>query len=201
MIRTTNSKIVKAIAGTIVEMHPYHNPENMDKIMTHVVKQLDNKYYLETKKNDSFQLFNFKDREELHSFIQELLNIKEFKDLNISKYLKEQGVTDADDERNSGISFTSRYDRRNIEYRQYDFIDLDACTRNIAIEIDIISEEHDCFLCKHAENYGSTKPSNCKTCITCINNPIYTNNQEFHSMALKPKNEWTDEENKLYNLE
>lgn len=42
MIRTTNSKIVKAIAGTIVEMHPYHNPENMDKIINNVVTTLDN---------------------------------------------------------------------------------------------------------------------------------------------------------------
>lgn len=190
MIRTTNSKIVEAIAGTIVGMHPYHNPENMDKIMAHVVEKLDDKYYLENKRNDSFQFFSFKDKEELHSFIQELLDIKEFKDLNISKYLKEQGVTDADDERNTGISFTNRYDRESIEYRQYGFIDLDACTRNIAIEIEKISEEYDCFLCKHAESYGSLNPSkDSEMCKTCINNPNYRNHYEHQPMVFKPHNE------------
>lgn len=55
MIRTTNNKIVKAIAGTIVEMHPYHNPENMNKIMSHVVTTLDKHYFIKYKKKTVFK--------------------------------------------------------------------------------------------------------------------------------------------------
>lgn len=201
MIRTTNSKIVKAIAGTIVEMHPYHNPENMDKIMSHVVTTLDKHYFIKYKRKDNFQIFRFKDRDELYSFIQELLNIKEFRELNISKYLKDQGVNNADDERNSISYLTSIHDRKSIEFREYDFIDLDACIQNITSELIDISEESECFLCKYAEYYGSSNPSkDNEVCKLCCNNPNYKNNQEFHPMARKPHNEWTDEEKEKYSF-
>lgn len=196
MIRISNRKIISSVAGVIYEMHPYHLPEDFNVII--------NKFeeYFHSIKEDTFVLCEFENKKALYKWLKEfLMDIEEFKNLNISRKLKDEGVKDTNDMRNSGIYFTSRYDKTELDTRYNDFIDLDACIRNIYNEI-LIKEslDHDCFLCEHAEYYGSCNPSPSKICEICINNPKYTDNHKPHPMSLKPHNEWTEEEKKLYEL-
>ena len=41
--RVNNSQLIEAFAGVIYRMHPYHKPENFDKIMDALLKRLDTK--------------------------------------------------------------------------------------------------------------------------------------------------------------
>ena len=125
-------------------------------------------------------------------------NKKEIYDGDI---LKDEGVKDADDERNSGIIFVSRYTVETQDNRYTDFVDLDACVRNIVRQIDIIEQmDEDCFLCKYAKEFGSMEPSDSEVCKNCLCNPKIKYNRETHPMALKPKKDWTKEEKEKYNL-
>lgn len=200
--RISNRDIIHGISGTIYEMHPYHLPENMDKIMGTVVQKLDEMEDMCGHVRDTFKLFEFDDWNAFEKWLRDLLmGIPEFTQLNISRRLKDMGVTDCNDQRNAGISFTSRYDQETQDGRYNDFVDLDACIRNIVNRIDIIDQHnHDCFLCKYAKSYGDMEPSDSETCRTCTANPAYKFNHESHPMSVKPKNQWTEEERRKYEI-
>ena len=202
MIRITNKEIIFGITGTIYEMHPYHSPEGIDKIMEAVNKWLDEKVDVSGEIYTTFKIFSY---DNFNTFEKELrtilMGILEFRQLNISRKLKDAGVNDINDERNNGIVFSSRYDSDTKDKRYSDFIDLDACIRNICTVIDRTNmNNQDCFLCKYAKEYGSMKPSDCEQCETCFLNPSYTFNHECHPMSIKPKKDWTEEEKKEYEI-
>lgn len=194
-----NKTIIGCVSGTIYQMHPYHKPENIDKIIEKLLEYFKN-YNKNT--NDTFVLLEFNNYDDFYKWLKEfLLNIKEFRQLNISKKLKDAGVDDVDDERNSGIKFVDRYTVETYDSRYDDFVDLDACIRNIYNNIiDKKENDEDCFLCKYAESYGSLNPGS-EICKNCICNPIMKFNREPHPMSIKPHNEWTDEEKEKYKLD
>lgn len=197
MLRVSNKNIIQSVAGVLYKMHPYHNPEKIEVI----IKKFDD-YFREKKPNDTFCLVDFESEKDLYKFIKEfLMSIPEFLAYNISQKKKDEGVKNADDERNQGIVFSSRYDVESYDRRYFDFIDLDAAIGNITNEIIRLEEDDaDCFLCKFALKYGSMEPSDCKECETCIANPKYKCNRIPHPMSLKPKNQWTEEEKENFRL-
>lgn len=159
-------------------MHPYNKPENIDKIIDAI-----NDLFIEY--GDNYIFVDFK--EFIEKLKSKLFDTLEFRQLNISKALKDAGVKDTNDERNKGIMFTSRYTNTNTDdFRYNDFIDLDACISNIRYYLKCLTDMDDCFLCKYAKEYGSTKPGD-NICKTCINNPNFANRRISHPMALKPK--------------
>ncbi len=200
-IKTSISKmdVIFIVAGVIYKMHPYNKPENMDKIIDAI-----NDLFIEYG-NDYIDV-DFK--EFIEKLKNKLFDTLEFRQLNISKALKDAGVKDTNDERNKGITFISRYTNINTDnFRYNDFTDLDACISNIRNGLNHLTNIDSCFLCKYAKEYGSTGPGN-DICKTCINNPNFTNRRiphpialQSHPIALKPQKDWTDEEKKKYKLE
>lgn len=199
-IRISNKEIIKSVAGVIYQMHPYHLPEGIDKIMSHLVKTIDEMPDSHGEIDSTFKLFRFEDYNELEKWLKNILEqVPEYYELNVSRKLKDKKVKVGDAE-NQGFVFTSRYDSSNLSTRYNDFIDLDALIRNIIIDIQITRESSDdCFLCKHAKEYGSMEPGN-EVCDICLCNPKMRYKRESHPMSLKPRKDWTEEEKKLYNL-
>ena len=202
MIKISNKEIISSVAGNIYKQHPYHLPEGIDKIMSHLVNTMDAIPDCSVIINNRFKFFEFKDFLHFERWIKDILNqIPEFHELNVSRYLKEKGIK-ADDNENSGFKFVSRYTEETLDDRYTDFIDLDALIRNISLEIDWLQQMgDDCFLCKYAKEYGSMEPSDSDKCKKCMCNPNIRYERETHPMDLKPKKEWTDEEKIKYNLD
>lgn len=199
--RVSNSQLIEAFTGVIYRMHPYHKPENFDKIMDTLLKRLDTKAEIHKGKKLTFTLLEYESINDFKKKLKEFLfEIKEFRQLNISKKLKDAGVEDIDDDRNKGIRFSDRNSIETEDERYTDFIDLDACIQNIVFSVDrIIQFDEDCFLCKYAKEYGSMEPGDPR-CDTCICNPNVTYKRETHPMALKPKKDWTEEEKAKYSI-
>ena len=199
--RVTNNQLIEAFAGVIYNMHPYHKPENFDKIMDALLKRLDTKAEIYKGKKLTFILLEYESIDDFRKKLKEFLfEIKEFRQLNISKKLKDAGVEDINDDRNKGYRFSSRYDLDTEDERYTDFIDLDACIQNIVRSVDrIIQFDEDCFLCKYTKEYGSMEPADPR-CDTCICNPNVTYKRESHPMALKPRKDWTEEEKAKYSI-
>lgn len=199
--RVSNSQLIEAFTGVIYRMHPYHKPENFDKIMDALLKRLDTKAEIHKGKKLTFTLLEYESINDFKKKLKEFLfEIKEFRQLNISKKLKDAGVEDIDDDRNKGIRFSDRNSIETEDERYTDFIDLDACIQNIVFSVDrIIQFDEDCFLCKYAKEYGSMEPGDPR-CDTCICNPNVTYKRETHPMALKPKKDWTEEEKAKYSI-
>ena len=201
IFRVTNSQLIEAFTGVIYRMHPYHKPENFDKLMDALLEHLDTKAETYKGKKLTFIVLEYESINDFKKKLKEFLfEIKEFRQLNISKKLKDAGVEDIDDKRNSGIVFSTRYDINTEDDRYKDFISLDACIQNIVRSIDRITQfDEDCFLCKYAKEYGSMEPGDPR-CDTCICNPNVTYKRETHPMALKPRKDWTEEEKAKYSL-
>ena len=182
-------------------MHPYHKPENFDKIMDALLERLDTKAEIHKGKKLTFIVLEYESINDFRKKLKEFLfEIKEFRQLNISKKLKDAGVEDINDDRNKGYRFSTRYDVDTEDERYTDFIDLDACLQNIVCSVDrIIQFDEDCFLCKYAKEYGSMEPADPR-CDTCICNPNVTYKRETHPMALKPRKDWTEEEKAKYSI-
>lgn len=199
-IRINNKEIIKSVAGVIYQMHPYHLPEGIDKIMSHLVKTIDEMPDIHGDVDSTFKLFRFEDYNELEKWLKNILEqVPEYYELNVSRKLKDKNIK-AGDAENQGFMFTSRYDSSVLSTRYNDFIDLDALIRNIIIDIRITREySDDCFLCKHAKEYGSMEPGN-EVCNICLCNPKFRYKREPHPMSLKPRKDWTEEEKKLYNI-
>ena len=199
--RLSNSQFIEAFAGVIYRMHPYHKPENFDKLMDALLERLNTKAETYEGKKLTFIVLEYESINDFKKKLKEFLfEIKEFRQLNISKKLKDAGVEDIDDKRNSGIKFSTRYDIDTEDERYTDFVDLDACVQNIVFSVDrIIQFDDDCFLCKYAKEYGSMEPGDPR-CDTCICNPNVKYKRETHPMALKPKKDWTEEEKAKYSI-
>ena len=197
----TNKQLIEAFTGVIYRMHPYHKPENFDKIMDALLEHLDTKAETHKGKKLTFIMLEYESINDFKKKLKEFLfEIKEFRQLNISKKLKDAGVEDINDSRNSGIKFSTRLDIDTEDERYTDFVDLDACIQNIVFSVNkIIQSDEDCFLCKYAKEYGSMEPGDPR-CDTCICNPNVKYKRETHPMALKPKKDWTEEEKAKYSI-
>lgn len=194
-INVSGRNLINAIAGVIYEMHPYHLPEDIEIIMKQVRDKIDSIPDCNNRIDDTFKLFRFYKWEEVHAFVKDLVYCKEFEALNESKRSKDNKGKDP------SIVFSSRYDSSKLETRYTDFIDLEACTRNITNQVIMLSDDDDCFLCNYSKEYGSCKPSDSDICSLCNINPNLKNNYILHPMAIKPYSEWTEEEKKKYHLD
>ena len=199
--RVSNSTLIEAFTGVIYRMHPYNKPENFDKIIDALLKYLDSKAETHNGRKLTFILLEYESINDFEKKLREFLfGIKEFRQLNISKKLKDAGVEDINDDRNKGIKFSDRYSVETENERYTDFIDLDACVQNIALAVNrIIQFDEDCFLCKYAKEYGSMEPGDPR-CDTCICNPNVKYKRETHPIALKPRKNWTKEEKDKYDI-
>ena len=84
---------------------------NFDKIMDALLKHLDTKAETYKGKKLTFIVLEYESIDDFRKKLKEFLfEIKEFRQLNISKKLKDAGVEDIDDKRNFGIKFSSRFD-------------------------------------------------------------------------------------------
>ena len=199
--RVSNSQLIEAFTGVIYRMHPYHKPENFDKLMDALLERLDTKAENYKGKKLTFIILEYESINDFKKKLKEFLfEIKEFRQLNISKKLKDAGVEDINDDRNKGYRFSSAYDVDTEDERYTDFVDLDACIQNIVCSVDrIIQFDEDCFLCKYAKEYGSMEPGDPR-CDTCICNPNVKYKRETHPIALKPRKDWTEEEKLKYSI-
>ena len=200
--RVSNSQLIEAFTGVIYRMHPYHEPENFDKLMDALLKHLDTKAEIHKGKKLTFILLEYDSINDFKKKLKEFLfEIKEFRQLNISKKLKDATKIDIVlNKRNSGIKVSTRYDVDTEDERYTDFVDLDACVQNIVFSVNkIIQFDEDCFLCKYAKEYGSMEPGDPR-CDTCICNPNVKYKRETHPMALKPRKDWTEEEKAKYSI-
>ena len=197
----SNKDVLNSSIGVIYEMHPYHKPENINDIVDGIEKTFTDRV-TDKEKTHTLKLLRFDNEEEFYQFLKELLlGIKAFEQLNISRKLKELGVVDAKDERNQGYAFTDRYTVETDDKRYSDFVDLDACIRNIYSQILNLRElREDCFLCKYAKEYGSMEPGD-ERCNNCLCNQKIKCLHEPHPMSIKPKNQWTEEEKQQYGIE
>ena len=188
--RVTDSQLIEAFAGVIYRMHPYHKPENFDKLMDTLLEHLDTKAETYNGKKLTFIVLEYESINDFKKKLKEFLfEIKEFRQLNISKKLKD-----------AGVRFSTSYDVDTEDERYTDFVDLDACVQNIVFSVDrIIQFDEDCFLCKYAKEYGSMEPGDLR-CDTCICNPNVKYKRESHPMALKSKKDWTEEEKAKYSI-
>lgn len=199
--RVSNSTLIEAFTGVIYRMHPYNKPENFDKIIDALLKHLDIKAEIHNGKKLTFILLEYESINDFENKLREFLfGIKEFRQLNISKKLKDAGVEDITDKRNYGIKFSDRWKVDTEDERYTDFIDLDACIQNIVYSVNrIIQFGDDCFLCKYTKEYGSMEPGDPR-CETCMCNPNIKYKRETHPMALKPRKDWTKEEKDKYDI-
>lgn len=109
--------------GTIFQGAPYHKPRNIEKIVDdihnyfikHGIKCMDS-YLFDVDQNDRYELVK-----------KIMMSSQAFVDLNLSQDEIDRGVKYGDEDRSS-FGFCGR-DFKLKEY--YDFIDLDACIRNI----------------------------------------------------------------------
>ena len=197
----SNRDVINGVAGVLYEMHPYNKPEGIDVIIDAI-----NKWFEENdthgRTNSVYHSIKFKDIKEFYTWLKDFLKgIKEFKDYNISRKLKDAGVKDADDERNQGFRVTDRYTVETKDSRYSDFIDLDAAINIICNQIINLEKlGDDCFLCKYAKEYGSMEPGD-ERCKTCLCNEEISYKREPHPMSLKPHNQWTEEEKEKYGLD
>lgn len=109
--------------GTIFQGAPYHKPRKIEKIVDdihnyfvkHGIKCMDS-YLFDVDTNDRYELVK-----------KIMMSSQSFVDLNLSQDEFDRGVK-VDDEGRSSFGFCGR-DFKLKDY--YDFIDLDACIRNI----------------------------------------------------------------------
>lgn len=184
-ITVTKRILVKNVMGTIYEMAPSNKPRFADKILERVIEYANEKI--------GEQYLTYLTLQELEQFVKDMLMpCQEFQWLNISQAKWDKGQRELEDglsicavaHGNDGIPCAVS---SSPDY--YDFIDLDACIRNIAYAIRNNYEiDCDCFLCKYAKEYQSCEPSNCDECRTCVCNPDYRCNHEPHPISLLPRN-------------
>jgi len=129
----SNRRFIQYTIGVIYRQAPGHKPRNVDKIVDFiknyfVVDCKDKESYFKT--NDGYVSFRIEE-EDLVDFIEEcLMSCDDFRNLNLSQDEVDRGIS-VDDENRDDFVGIDRY--TNIK-EYYDFIDLDACIRNIAFE-------------------------------------------------------------------
>lgn len=124
---TTETFICRAL-GVIYAMAPYNKPRKVDEIVDHI------REYFQTHGKPVFDLFiiGLNDKSQRYDLVEKiLLSCNAFKELNLSQEEYDAGV---------GVNAEGRGQYavigRGITIDEYrDFIDIDACVRNISDEL------------------------------------------------------------------
>jgi hypothetical protein len=109
-------------------MSPYFKPRKIDEIIEYV-----NNYIIERANYKDYTYASlWVDEDKVYDFIETMLmNCQAFKELNLSQYEIDNGIGLDDDRK------TFEFVGMNISIKQeYDFVDLDACIRNIVKDIE-----------------------------------------------------------------
>lgn len=132
-ILITSRQIVASFAYCIIKQSPYTSVENLKGILEDIRKYLieltfpDENTFPEKYEISLYKKFSY---EELYTLLENIRdNVQSFRKLNITKKEIDNGIEDCDDpKRTTKFSITSKYSYTN---RDCDFIDLDACIRNV----------------------------------------------------------------------
>lgn len=130
----SNKVVIGCVAYCIYRQAPMNKPRNVDKIIEHIKSYFineckDKEHYF--KCSDGYISFQIEEKD-VDNFINDMLFASEdFKNLNLSQYEVDNDIK-YDDENRGKFAFVSR-DTYIKEY--YDFIDLDACIRNICNQL------------------------------------------------------------------
>ena len=116
------STFIRGAVGVIYKMAPGYKPRKIDEIVEGI------RHAFQTRGQavmDSHYILV--DPDNTYELVESIMkSIPAFNELNLSQHEVDNGIT-LDDDR-PGFAFVSRYDTLQ-EY--YDFVDLDACVRNI----------------------------------------------------------------------
>lgn len=141
----TNKDLIKSVSGIITEMAPGMKPRNLQAIVDYVDKYFredckdKDGYY----KSDRLVMF-YIEEDDIRDFIDKLLkSCKEFNDLNLSQDEIDRGITVDDPSRPQWVVGGASDGSHLKEY--YDFIDLDACVRNITNDLYWAFLDNDLF--------------------------------------------------------
>lgn len=186
MIKISNKEFIDSLVGVITRMSPHYQPRNIDAIIDYCIIKIneDNRWVSLKKNPDKYDLaiLSLDSDNNLYPLIKELLmGCEEFTQLNISKREWDEGLRNPDENVNHFV-FSGR-GIPEIKW-EYDFIDLDACIRNIVNELFILYDANtNCFLCKYASKNNPLESSECEECKYCICNEKLQlrNNYIFHS--------------------
>ena len=157
MKRLINHKtFIQCVAGVIYRMAPYNKPRDFDKIVEHIKD-----YFWEHSDNslrgidkNDFTCLRIEE-DEIYQFIRDcLFGCKEFQNLNLSQEEVDKGIL-VDDENRPKWVVSGASDGTHLK-SYYEFIDLDACIRNIHMALWQIFTDDDLFeskvfLCKKNE--------------------------------------------------
>ena len=133
VIVITPRDILSAFASCIIKQSPYVKIDNLVEILEDIRLHLITLGYPdENECVDKYHtsLYIQKDSNKLYNELESIRdNVKSFSLLNVTKKELDNGIIDANDpNRSTRIVFTSRYSHTK---RDSDFIDLDACIRNV----------------------------------------------------------------------
>lgn len=129
-------KIIKAVSGCIYEIAPKYAPRNIEVIMSKFIAKLKAHEELQTMHvtYSPFYYFQGSSKEIMHIIRDNLFDILEFRQLNLSANEYALGVDVDSDERETTYNFVSRYGNP-LEDTDDDFIDLDAVIQNIDVTL------------------------------------------------------------------
>ena len=121
----TKDEVLAAIAYWGTRQDPYNTPENLEIVISKMRDMIENEF---KKDMPNFYYQEFQ-KSQIEDWLQQkLMDIEEFVDWNLSHIEKQNGIKVNDENRGSFL-FTSASSHTPEEH---DFIDLDACIRNIA---------------------------------------------------------------------
>ena len=128
----SESDIMYCIAGQLYSQAPNRSPRKA-KIIMHKVR---NAFRKLAKNYNEFYSIEIKfDKMSILKFISDILmNIQEFKELNLSQIEFDKKIS-VDNENRAKFSFNSIYDKYNSESWKYDFVGLDAFIRNVYLSL------------------------------------------------------------------
>lgn len=169
----TQRNIIGPVVSTLYKMAPRHQPRKIDVIVDKLIAAYQEEINKMVKNgnirsNRDFLRFTLFDAQ--NWLAKALLNIQEFRDLNLSQNEIDAGIA-VDDPNRPEYHITSIYTQDDIYWKR-DFIDLDAAIRNINVALYYEKvNDIDCFGCKHEAAKtkvitGETNvlPEICKTC-------------------------------------
>ena len=154
MMRLVSHKeFIDCAIGIIYRQAPLHKPRDIDKIVDYIIDYFFDHAKETDKTNDkSFSCLRLDD-EDTYKFVHDILyGCPEFLNLNLSQAEIDKKIK-FDDENREGFVCVDRY---TTIRSYYDFVDLDACVRNIANALwdyftndDLFAQR--VFLCKKNE--------------------------------------------------
>lgn len=129
----TPRDIIAAFSYCILKQSPYTSVTNLVEILEDIRKELINIGYPDENAyfdKYSVHLYLHKSYDDIYKDLEKIRdNVESFKRLNITKFELDKGISDCNDDKRS-VKFAV-VGRGIINNRDKDFIDLDACIRNV----------------------------------------------------------------------